>query len=291
VITDIISDSYLLEVMKFGLARVLNDKPFASDIFDFVRHNAISQPEKRYGERNTVILRNATSSDSDDVRIHYYDAEIRVTYEKVIHEAQMWFVCVRGDEQYNELMLQQEIDWRWVVPPLRLFPKLNETFYTVECCVIEGLECQVRTKKLNKEGDVGYFVNVPKAARDGQRVSVEYVIRLRIPRFGHSFQIGFPRPTKGGYIELDYSDTDINAVYVSENIVCPQRPKIRKGGDDALRRVASVEIDDSWVLPKSGVSFVWYLNSETNPEFKREVLTQPAIATTPTRHVTSYMFD
>jgi hypothetical protein len=118
-----------------------------------------------------------------------------------------------------------------------------------------------RTPALTNDcGTPSCAATIPETTND-EEITVSCTYRVLVQRHGHLLYLDIPRPTKGLQVQLWYGDCGIRRVNTVDFIASAQEPRILRS--PASVPTPSVEVGfDGWIFPKSGVAFVWVLESE-----------------------------
>jgi hypothetical protein len=100
--------------------------------------------------------------------------------------------------------------------------------------------------------------------RAGKPVRIRHIYQTITPQSGHRLFVEIAQPTRGLSLELDYSDTDISHLSVTDLVTSGQRARIAQLPKQVDAKVLSVDLP-GWLLPKAGFTFVWTLVSEESP--------------------------
>ena len=90
---------------------------------------------------------------------------------------------------------------------------------------------------------------------------IRQVFRTITPQWSHRLYFAVAQPTRGWSLRLDYTDTNIAEIQISDTI-SPTRPaRITRSPEAVPGKVIAVEAS-SWLLPRSGVAFTWATKDE-----------------------------
>ena len=139
---------------------------------------------------------------------------------------------------------------------LRLRRLPRDAFELVQCAV-NGTDRPIR--RTQRKGSQLYTATIPETTYEEVTISCTY--RVLVQRHGHLLYLDIPRPTKGLQVQLWYGDCGIRRVNTLDFIASAQEPRILRS--PASVPTPSVDVGfDGWIFPKSGVAFVWVLESE-----------------------------
>ena len=106
-----------------------------------------------------------------------------------------------------------------------------------------------------------YSVDLDEDARSGEPVRIRQVFRTITPQWSHRLYFAVAQPTRGWSLRLDYTDTNIAEIQVSDTISPTPPARITRSPEAVPGKVIAVEAS-SWLLPRSGVAFTWALEDE-----------------------------
>lgn len=113
----------------------------------------------------------------------------------------------------------------------------------------ERKSSQVYTVRLNTE-----------TPRDAP-VRFRQVFRTLTPAWGHRLFFELPQPARNMSLTLDYTNTSIADMRVSDTVATAKPARVTRTPDAATGRAISIYVP-GWLLPKSGCAFTWTLESE-----------------------------
>lgn len=134
---------------------------------------------------------------------------------------------------------------------------------------VDGEELPIRRSA--RKNSQSYTVRLgEEAVREGRPVRIRHVYRTITPQSGHLLHLTIAQPAKGLTLALDYTDTDIASMRVTDLISSAQRPRLSRLPNEAEAREITLDVP-GWILPQAEVTFVWTLLSELSdvPEAKR----------------------
>ena len=241
------------QIVTNGMAIRLGDADFAREIYADVRQQAVAVPERLHDARILIRL----SRDAGALKRHrpFYVATIRWEFRLTPVYTTRRFVCLSDVEEYRDLEQDTVATSAWFVSPqTRLDAAAKSTFELVEF-LVDGEPRPIR--RTTKENSQTYSVNLGQPAmHTAEPVSIAYTYRTLIAADGHLLQLRVDQPTRGLTVELDYGDTDISHVNVLDYISSSEPTRVSASPATVPGRSVTVEFD-GWVLPRSGVAFVW----------------------------------
>ena len=106
-----------------------------------------------------------------------------------------------------------------------------------------------------------YSVDLDEDARSGKPVRIRQVFRTITPQWSHRLYFAVAQPTRGWSLRLDYTDTTIAEVQVSDTMATTPASSVVHSPEAVPGKEITVETS-SWLLPQSGVAFTWATNDE-----------------------------
>ena len=106
-----------------------------------------------------------------------------------------------------------------------------------------------------------YSVQLDTAARSGEPVRIRQVFRTITPTWGHRVFFELPQPARNMSLTLDYTDTRIVDMRVSDTVAMSRSSQIVRTPASVPGRVISINAP-GWLLPKAGFAFTWTLDTE-----------------------------
>jgi hypothetical protein len=248
--------------LQVRLGDILGDQLF----YGFLRKTvAYEELWENYRFKATLELL-TDSKNSLPVRQKYYQAYVDVRYETILKRTSFRFVCVPNVEEYNQLLRDASYQVRWIFPPGKDLPEINEMVFGVSKMNVDGVNLSIRKENRSDGRFVLICENPDLESKLNAAVTISYRYAVKIKKRGHLLTSFVPYPTKGVTIELDFAKTDIHVVNVFDYFVSNQNPIIRYMPSEHNPHRIEVELNE-WVFPKGGVVFVWVLKPELSEEF------------------------
>lgn len=246
------------EIVTNSLALRLGDPAFAADIYTDIREQAIRATERWYDARISVRL--SPEQDPPTGRPPLFVTTVTWEYTTVPTTQLRRFACVDDRADYRELTQDPTTSVWYVNPRHGIRPGSREAFELVQFAV-DGQELPVRRSE--RSDGQAYSVNIGReVVGEAQPVTVAYTYRTVVPVRGHLLHLDLEQPTKGVDIELDYSDCGIEYVNVVDFIASSERTRVSQSPTTVPGQRVTVGFD-GWMLPRSGVAFVWVLHAST----------------------------
>ncbi|WP_222423214.1 hypothetical protein [Arthrobacter woluwensis] len=240
------------------LALRLGDREFAEEVYADVRDQAIRAPEHWHDVDVQIRLTPAGVRNAKGVPLFIVTARWEYTF--IPSHATQRFACVSDKDEFRELVTDIPATAAWFMTPASgLDASAQDSFELVQYSV-DGQERSIR-RSARKTGQT-YSVNIgEETVRAQLPVTVSFTYRTLTLRAGHMLHFDIDQPTKGLTVSLDYSDTDIAQVKVLDLIASSKHARIQRTPKSVPGRSVSVDFD-GWVFPRTGIAFVWTLDSE-----------------------------
>lgn len=243
----------------------LGDEQFAREIYRDIRDQAIHAAERWYDVEVRIRLSSALDRSAGGTPL--FDVVVEWEYTTVPSGPVRRFACVSDRDEYNELVLDAPATSAWFMTPRPGMDASSREFYELLELAVDG-EPQVIRRTERKTGQT-YTVQLRDAALLGQPVRIRQVFRTVTPTWGHRLFFELPQPGRDVSLTLDYTDTDIAQMRVSDTVGALRPPRISQMPDSVPGKVIAVEAP-GWLLSKAGFAFTWTLNAELPRESARE---------------------
>jgi hypothetical protein len=243
------------------LALRLGDRQFASEIYTDIRDQAIGASERWYDV--DVSIRLSSTGERDVVGSPRFEVLVKWEYTVMPSHAVQRFACVSDKDEFRDLIADVPSTIPWLMPARPGFVASSvDAFELLEYRVDGKLQTIRRTTR--KSGQT-YSVNLGEdVVRAAKPVRVSYLYKTIADKSLHRMFFEMTQPTRGLSMRLDYTDTDIASMSVTDLITSAAGTQVSELPVQADARVLSVDIA-GWVLPRGGLAYVWTLLSEVPP--------------------------
>lgn len=271
-------------VIENCLARQLNDRALAADIYRDLKAQALRSDERQYDVRVAVSLtpweHGPASGDGS-----MFAATIRWEYRVTPSSNLMRFACVSNLDEHRELLQDATYTLAWYFQEIGQYDGASRDVFELLQCSVDGKERPIR-RSTRRGGQFYTVVLADPHDSESQEVVISYTYRVLVQRNSHLLYLRVAQPSKGLSVQLGYGGCSIRHVNVLEYITSARTPRIVEipPSDPA----PSVEVGfDGWVLPKGGVAFVWVLDDElaSHPDGARSGRQEPVVSRSPVRSV------
>lgn len=236
----------------------LGDHRFAREIYTDLVENVVRAPERWHD----VDVR---------VRLSTIDAEscagaprfaVTVTWEYTVIPSSpvARFACTSDRAEFHELLSDVPATSTWFMTPRPGFDASDRAAYELLQYSIDGEELPIR--RTARKSSQTYSVRIgEERVNAAEPVRIRHVYRTVTPRSGHMLHVTLAQPAKGLSLSLDYTDTDIATMRVTDLISSARRPRLARLPNEDEAREITMDVP-GWILPQAEVTFVWTLLSE-----------------------------
>lgn len=253
------------DIITNSLAMRLGNREFARELYTDIRDQAVRSVERwhdvKISVRLSMLKRSAEGASpttaADPSRLV---VTIRHEYTTVPSSNVRRFVSLSDIDEYRDLTQDPASTFAWYYRPGNgVDAGTTEAFELVQFTV-DGDERPIR--RTARKGAQTYSVNlgIPEDERDQER-TISYTYRLVPAAHNRLLHFDIDQPSRGVDIELDYSDTDIAYVNMIDFIASSQKSTAIRSPDAVPGKMIGLQFD-GWVMPRSGVAFVWVMKDE-----------------------------
>ena len=240
-----------------ALSLRLGDDQFAGELYGDIRDQAIRAEERWHDVVVRVRLSKYLESSTDGTTLLAVTVEWEYTTTPAYPVRR--FACVSDRAEYNELLLDIPTTSPWlVVARDGVDPRSRQTYELLELTA-DGHPQPIRRSQTST-GQT-YHVQLNPSVVTGRPVRLRHVFRTVAPTWSHRIFVELPQPARGFNLAVDYTDTSIAEMKVSDTVGSLRPPLISYAPAGATGKSVSVEAS-GWLMPKTGFSFVWTLQSE-----------------------------
>lgn len=233
----------------------LGDEQFAREIYRDIRDQAIAAAERWHDVEVRIRLSSALERSTSGTPL--FDVTVEAEYTTVPSGSVRRFACVSDRAEYTALREDATTSAWLVVPRPGMDARRRQTYQLLEFSV-DGVPQTIR-RSSRRTGQL-YTVHLTTAA-PGQPVRIRTIVRTVTPQWGHRLFFELPQPARGTSIILDYTDTTIASMRVSDTVSTVRSARISHTPETIPGKVVSVEVP-GWLLSKAGFAFTWTLEAE-----------------------------
>ena len=238
------------------MAQRLGDEQFAREIYRDIRDQAIRAAERWYDV--AVRVRLSTAVERSTAGTPLLDVTVEWEYTTVPSGSERRFACVSDRAAYNALVMDTPITTTWLMTPRPGMDAASRRCFELLSFTIDGEEMPIH--RTEHEGGQTYTVDTSVAAA-GNPVRIRHVYRTVTPAWGHRIYVELPQPARGFSFDLDYTNTSIESISVTDMAANGRPAQIVPSPKRAAGRSFSLRVP-GWLLSKSGFAIVWTLEDE-----------------------------
>lgn len=252
------SDELLDDLITNALGLRLKDPEFAREIYTELRDQVVHAPERWRDVQISIRLSSIDERNTYDVP--RFDVIVQWEYTVVPSHRVQRFASVSDRDEYHELVSDIPATATWFITPRPGFDAADKGAFELLRYSVNGDEKRIR-RAARRSGQT-YSVDIGEEIyRAGEPVRVSYLYKTITPQSGHRLFFGLDQPTRGFELELDYSNTDISHLSVTDMVAGAEKPRVSSLPKEVDAKVLQVEVDH-WLLAKTGFAFAWTLKSE-----------------------------
>lgn len=252
------SAELLDEIATNVLSLRLGDDQFAREIYAEVRDQAIKAPERWYDVN--VDIRLSAIAESSTVGAARFDVLVKWEYTAVPSQPIQRFACFADNEDLRDFMADSPATIPWLMPASPGFDATSRDCFELLEYRLAG-ELQSIRRSERKAGQV-YSVHLDeKVVRSKEPVRISYLYKVVANRSLHRLFIELTQPARGLTLRLDYTNTDIALMSVTDLVTSAAPVQVTELPRQADVRELAVDVN-GWLLPRAGFAFVWTSESE-----------------------------
>lgn len=239
---------------RITMALRLHDENFASEIYSDILEQAINAPERWHDAIVDITLTPHPKHSG------YFLVTARWEYTVTPTHSQRRFICLSDRDEYAELVDSDADASVWYMRPNAEFDAKDPDAYELMSFTVDGKEQRIR--RSTRKGYQAYTVSIPKEAIEaGKPINVSYTTKTVTQSSGHLLFFDIEQPTHNISVNLDYTDANLAAISAIDLVPSVRPTRIEHSPETVPPKTVRVEID-GWTFPRSGVAFIWTLNSE-----------------------------
>ena len=217
----------------------------------------LTTPERWYDVEARVRL--STAVERSTAGTPLLDVTVEWEYTTVPSGSERRFACVSDRAAYNALVMDTPITTTWLMTPRPGMDAASRRCFELLSFTVDGEDMPIR--RTEHEGGQTYIVDASVAAAAGNPVRIRHVYRTVTPAWGHRIYVELPQPARGFSFDLDYTNTSIDSVSVTDMAANGRAAQIVPSPKRAAGRSLSLRAP-GWLLSKSGFAIVWTLEDE-----------------------------
>ena len=257
-------------VITNSLALRLDDQQFASEIYTDIRDQAIRAAERWHDANLSIQLaplpmgsgtskRRPTSSSSPNL----FSVTVRWEYTTIPGHQQRRFVCTADRAEYDELANSNDGTTGWYIGPSSNVDAATTEAFELLAFTVDGDQRPIR-RSARKHGQTYSVAVGDDAMRAAEPVTISYTYRTTIASNANMLFFSIEQPTRNLNLQFDYSGCGIANVSTLDLVPSIRPTRIERA--PAKTHTDTIRVDlDGWIFPRSGVAFVWTLDSAIIP--------------------------
>jgi len=239
------------------MALRLGDEQFAREIYRDIRDQAIRAAERWYDV--AVRVRLSTAVERSTAGTPLLDVAVEWEYTTVPSGSERRFACVSDRAAYNVLRGDIPATSTWFMAPRPGMDARSRESYELLELTVDGRPQPIR-RTVQATGQT-YRVQLDDAAQSDKPVRIRQIFRTSTPAWGHRLFFELPQPARNMSLAVDYTNTSIADIRVSDTIATFQPSQLVRTPAAAVGKVISLSAR-GWLLPKTGFAVTWTLESE-----------------------------
>lgn len=239
------------------MALRLGDEVFARELYAEVRDQAIRAPERWLDVEADLRLSTAVERGTGGTPL--FDLTVEWEYTTIPSHSVRRFVVTSDKIEFDDLQTDIPATAAWLMTPRPGMDASSRDCFELLSFSVDGIPQAIR--RAGRRTGQTYSVTIPDATMATKRpVRIRHVYRVVTPSWGHRLFLQLPQPARDLSLSMDYTDTDIAHLTVTDTVSTNAPAQVHRSPDDTGRMV-TVDIA-GWLLPRAGFAFTWTLNSE-----------------------------
>jgi hypothetical protein len=244
------------EIATNVLSLRLSNDEFAREIYEDIRDQAIRTPERWYDVDVNVRLSSLQRSGSRPA----LEALIEWEYTTTPSHPVARFACVSDRDEFHELIADAPATSTWFMTPRPGFDAAQRESFELLAFSVDGKARKIR--RTERKGAQTYTATIGEdVVRDGRPVRIRHAYRAIVDPANHRLFLAIAQPARNVTLEVDYSNTNIGRMSVTDLVPSQRRPYVSQLPAGAAGKELTIEVP-GWVQAGVGFTFVWTLDSE-----------------------------
>jgi len=240
------------------LALRLGDRQFAEEIYTDVRDLAIRTPERWYDADVSIWL--SSIDERDDSGVPRFAVTVQWEYTVTPSHPVQRFACVSDSDEFHELTTDIPATSTWFMTPRPGFDATKREAFELVDFSVDGEPRSIR-RQTHKSGQI-YSANIgDDIVIQAKPVRIRHTYRTITDPATHRLFVAIAQPARNVSINIDYSDTTISRMTVTDLVASSRRPYVGHLPDRAEGKELAIQVP-GWVQAGTGFTFVWTLVSE-----------------------------
>ena len=240
------------------LALRLGDRQFAEEVYADVRDLAIRAPERWYDADVSIWLSSIDERDTDGVP--RFSVTVQWQYTVTPSHPTQRFACVSDRDEFHDLVTDVPATSTWFMTPRPGFDAAKREAFELLEFSVDGEARPIR-RQSHKSGQV-YSASIgDDVVKDAKPVRIRHTYRTIADPANHRLFVAIAQPARNVSINVDYSDTSISRMAVTDLVASSKRPHVGHLPEGSVGNELAIEVP-GWVQAGTGFTFVWTLSSE-----------------------------
>ncbi|MBN2461190.1 MAG: alanine racemase [Candidatus Cloacimonetes bacterium] len=243
------SDGKLNTIIEAAIEQRLQSKQIASLIYKDVLERLFTEKDQKIGYRrnfnHTIRFSETKIRDFQD----YFQVNTSLTFTKKLQNDYFYVVCAKNELVLEKYFLRKDVEYRWL---LNENFDLGKDFFDITDIRINKIELNTELKIVEGCLEIRCYHSQLADLVD-QEVKFSISTRTYYPKNSHQVAVYLIEMTQGAEIQFIYDDLINNIEVVSIFSGKNRYPLISKESD----RIKVTIPKDRWILPNSGVVFVY----------------------------------
>lgn len=240
-----------------AMALRLGDEQFAREIYTSIRDQTIRASERWLDV--DVNMRLSTMVERSASGAPLLDVTVTVEYTTVPSHPVRRFVCTSDKGEHNELRHDMPATSAWYMTPRPGMDASSRENFELLSLAVDGAERRIRRSA--KRGSQTYTVDLTPEHGSRQSVRIRQVYRTVTPAWGHRLFIELAQPARNFSLDVDYTNSPIANLHVTDTVATALPAQISRNPAATPGKVLQLEVP-GWLLPKTGFTLTWTLESE-----------------------------
>lgn len=239
------------------MALRLGDEQFAREIYADIRDQAIRAAKRWHDVEVRVRLSSALERSTSGTPL--FSVTVEWEYTTIPSGSIRRFACISDRDEYRELLLDIPATSPWLMQNRPGVGAASRESYELLELTVDGRPQTIR-RTTRKTGQT-YSVRLDDASQSGEPVRIRQIFRTITPAWGHRLFFELPQPARDMTLTLDYTNTSIADMRVSDTVSSPHHPQVTRTPDKLADKVISINAP-GWHMPKTGFAFTGTLETE-----------------------------
>lgn len=241
-----------------AIALRLGDEQFARELYAEVRDQAIRAAERWHDVE--VSIRLSTAVERDAKGIPLFDVTVEWQYTTIPSHSVRGFACVSDRDEFNALVTDVPSTSTWFMRARPGMDASSRDSFELLSFSVDGDRRDIR-RAGRKTGQTYTVAIGDDVVAAGKPVRIRHLYRVVTPRWGHRLFVTLEQPARDFALTVDYTATDIAQLQITETVASRSGAEVSHLPEGIAGRASAIRIP-GWLLPKTGFTITWSLDSE-----------------------------